>query len=83
MAFFEEINTKEELYDVLTSIYDVEEKTALIIVENLGSRHRLSESALYVLPTKTSISFLHSHQWQSPPLQQTEGCGPRWTCVQE
>lgn len=44
MAFFEEINTKEELYDVLTSIYDVEEKTALIIVENLGSRHRLSES---------------------------------------
>ena len=44
MAFFEEIKTKEELYDVLTSIYDVEEKTALIIVENLGSRHRLSES---------------------------------------
>lgn len=44
MAFFEEINTKEKLYDVLTSIYDVEEKTALIIVENLGSRHRLSES---------------------------------------
>ena len=44
MAFFEEINTKEELYDVLTSIYDVEEKTALIIVENLESRHRLSES---------------------------------------
>ena len=44
MAFFEEINTKEELYDILTSIYDVEEKTALIIVENLGSRHRLSES---------------------------------------
>ena len=44
MAFFEEINTKEELYDVLTSIYDVEEKTALIIIENLGSRHRLSES---------------------------------------
>ena len=44
MAFFEEINTKEELYDVLTSIYDVEEKTALIIVENLVSRHRLSES---------------------------------------
>jgi hypothetical protein len=41
---FEEINTKEELYDVLTAVYDVDEKTALIIIENLASRHRLSES---------------------------------------
>ncbi len=44
MAFFEEIKTKEELYDVLTAVYDVDEKTALNVVENLGSRHRLSES---------------------------------------
>ena len=41
---FKKINTKEELYDVLTAVYDVDEKTALIIIENLASRHRLSES---------------------------------------
>ena len=44
MVFFEEINTKEQLYDVLTAVYDVDEKTALIIVTNLANRHRLSES---------------------------------------
>ena len=44
MMFNEKINTKEELYDVLTAVYDVEEKTALIIIENLANRHRLSES---------------------------------------
>lgn len=41
---YEKIDTKEELYDVLTAVYDVGEKTALIIIENLASRHRLSES---------------------------------------
>lgn len=44
MAFCEEIKTKEELYDYLTDICDVDEKTAAIIVYNLASRHRLSES---------------------------------------
>ena len=44
MAFCEEIKTKEELYETLTLIYDVDEKTAEIIVDNLTNRHRLSES---------------------------------------
>ena len=44
MAFCEEIKTKEELYETLTLIYDVDEKTAQIIIDNLTNRHRLSES---------------------------------------
>ena len=44
MAFCEEIKNKEELYDVLTEIYDVNEKTAQTIIDNLASRHKLSES---------------------------------------
>ena len=44
MAFCEEIKTKEELYEILTLIYDVDEKTAEIIIDNLTNRHRLSES---------------------------------------
>lgn len=44
MAFCEEIKTKEELYETLTLIYDVDEKTAEIIIDNLTNRHRLSES---------------------------------------
>lgn len=44
MAFCEEIKTKEELFDYLTSIYDVEESTAENIIYNLASRHRLSEA---------------------------------------
>ena len=39
-----EIKTKEELYNILVNAYDVEEKTARIIIDNLASRHRLSES---------------------------------------
>ena len=35
MAFYYEFKTKEELYDILTAIYDVEEKTALVLIENL------------------------------------------------
>lgn len=40
----EQIKTKEELYNILVNAYDVEEKTARIIIDNLASRHRLSES---------------------------------------
>ena len=40
----EQIKTKEELYNILVNTYDVEEKTARIIIDNLASRHRLSES---------------------------------------
>ena len=39
-----EIKTKEELYNILVNAYDVEEKTARIILDNLASRHRLSET---------------------------------------
>lgn len=44
MAFCEEIKTKEELYEALTWIYDLDEKTAGIIIDNLANRHKLSES---------------------------------------
>lgn len=40
----EQIKSKEELYNILVNTYDVEEKTARIIIDNLASRHRLSES---------------------------------------
>ena len=40
----EQIKTKEELYNILVNTYDVDEKTARIIIDNLASRHRLSES---------------------------------------
>ena len=49
MAVCEEIKTKEELYEALTWIYDVDEKTAQIIVDNLTNRHRLSESEVTLL----------------------------------
>ncbi len=39
-----EIKTKEELCNILVNTYDVEEKSARIIIDNLASRHRLSES---------------------------------------
>lgn len=44
MAFYEEIKTKEELYEALIWIYDLDEKTAEIIIDNLANRHKLSES---------------------------------------
>lgn len=44
MAFCEEIKNKEELFDYLTIVYDVDESTAENIIYNLASRHRLSES---------------------------------------
>ena len=44
MAFCEEIKTKEELFDYLTIIYEVEKSTAENIIYNLASRHRLSEA---------------------------------------
>ena len=45
----EEIKSKEELFDILVNTYDVFEKTARIIIDNLASRHRLSESEELVL----------------------------------
>lgn len=45
----EEIKSKEELFDILVNTYDVFEKTARIIIDNLASRQRLSESEELVL----------------------------------
>lgn len=42
--FGKEIGNKRELLDILTRHYEVDEKTARIIIDNLASRHRLSES---------------------------------------
>ena len=63
MAFCEEIKTKEELYETLTLIYDVDEKTAQIIIDNLTNRHRLSESEEILLESHgIEKDFLESIQ---------------------
>ena len=41
---YKDIKNKKQLYDVLTNVYDVEEKTASIIIDNLVDRHHFSES---------------------------------------
>lgn len=56
----EQIKTKEELYNILVNTYDVEEKTARIIIDNLASRHRLSESEeTLLLSHEISQEFLN------------------------
>ena len=44
MSDYKEIKTLEQLYDVLVNEYDVFEKSAETIIDNLASRHHFSES---------------------------------------
>ena len=43
MSDYKEIKTLEQLYDVLVNEYDVFEKSAETIIDNLASRHHFSD----------------------------------------
>ena len=54
---------KEELYNILVNTYDVEEKTAIIIIDNFENRHHFSESEeILLLSHGIPMDFLNEIQ---------------------